>query len=213
MFGASLAQAHVLGPELKKGRVEIGLGHIWFHREMTLSESKEFEWEDNTVFIRYGVLPWLTVFGEGAYWDRSDNDRFPDRDYTTYRVGAGVTCRLAEIDEWRLTGSFYYGRSFWFDRSSIRYHKEVTSSVITVSINRTFDLHGQPVTLWGGPALMMDKYVEFPWGNYAETRWNSEHDLGAMLGFHLRTLHYLVISSHVAYSGYLQPRVMVGYGP
>jgi hypothetical protein len=212
MLGAGPAGAHILGPELQSGEAEIGFGHIWFHRDMTLSKAKEFEWEDNTLFMRYGVLSWLTVFGEGAYWDRSDNDRFPGRDYTTYRVGAGATCRLVEIERWRLTGSFYYGRSFWFDRASTRYHKEVTSTVVAVSVERTFVLRGQPVTLWGGPAFVADDYAEFPWGSYAETRWDSEDDAGAMAGFHLRLLRHIVVSSYVAYSGYLQPRIMVGYG-
>ena len=209
---AVTARAHVLGPELEGGTAEIGLGHIWFHRDMALTEPKEFEWEDNTLFMRYGVFNWLTVFGEGAYWDRSDNAKFPGRDYTTYRVGVGITYRVAEINRWMVTGSFYYGRSLWFDRASTRYHKEVTSSVVAVSVHHTFVLGGQPITLWGGPALMMDEYVEFPWGSHAETRWDSEDDLSGMFGLRLSLQRHFILSSYVAYSGYFQPRIMIGYG-
>jgi hypothetical protein len=206
------AGAHIFGPELESGKAEIGLGHIWFHRDMALSEPKEFEWDDNTLFIRYGAFDWLTVFGEGAYWDRSDNDRFPGRDYTTYRVGVGITYRVAEMNHWGIGGAFYYGRSFWFDRAATRYHKEVTSSVIAISIHRTFTLGGQSITLWGGTGLLRDEYVEFPWGGHAETRWDSEHDLSGMLGLRVSVLRHFVLSSYVAYSGYFQPRIMVGYG-
>jgi hypothetical protein len=89
--------------------------------------------------------------------------------------------------------------------------KEVTSIAAALHIERTLYLRRVNITVWGGPAFVLDEYVEFPWGTSEEIEWESDHDLGVVAGLNLLIFDRVGLSSYAAYNGYIQPRITASY--
>lgn len=211
LMAASGAQGQVLGPGLARGRTEMGYAHGWFRRDLRSELSSDFDWEVDLLYLRYGVAERLTVSAEGFIWKYEEGGRYPDRKYRTYHVGCGFFLRIREIRSIQFGLMANYSERFWFDTSRSRYHKRTSSVVAAILARREFQIAGKVLTVWGGPAYIFDRLVEYPWGSQAGTQYDSFDNFGCIFGLDSLLMDHIHIAAFVAYADYLQPRVTSGY--
>ena len=103
------ASAEVLGPLLSKGTLEIGIMEREVNRVLEDDgKTRDFEWPDYPVTIRYGVTANATVWFELS---GDPNAMFYETDVVQYTVGAGISTFVWSHDEFLVsTGLHYYHR-------------------------------------------------------------------------------------------------------
>jgi hypothetical protein len=222
LFYCSEANGQVLGPELKTGKFEIGIFQKYFHRKMKdISSSPEIywhngDWADFSLFIKYGVNRFITLSSEGAVYHVEYN-RYPDRNYRTYIIGAGIISRIFEIKEFRIALSFHYNEIFGFDRApyesgdTFTYHKNTRGVIGTIQIERSLSFHGQNVTLWVAPAYVYDEIIQYSSLHFIPFTDKSFNNFGFVLGVNLMLFQHLEPFFHIVYADFFQPRGGIGY--
>jgi hypothetical protein len=211
LLTADIARGQALGPGVRRGRLEIGYAHNWFHRDLRSELTSDFDWEVDLLYLRCGLHERLTVSAEGFIWEYDEGDRFPDRKYRTYHVGCGALLSVYEFPSLRIALAANYSERFWFDTSRSRYHKRTRSVVVAIQIGRAFSIAEGTITAWGGPAYVSDKLTDYPWGSYEGSQYNSFTDFGAVFGIDFLLWGRIHILPYLVYADYLQPRMTAGY--
>jgi hypothetical protein len=212
-IAAPRSSAHLLSSPIPRGRVEIGIAHTWSHRDLESWIQRDFDWEDDFLFGRYGVTDRLTLSAEVWAWDRGAAGTRPGRDYRVQRVGGGFSLDLISMRNLGVEISAHWARSIWFDRSDARYNKEVKSRLAAFRLKPHLPFGVDGLTLWFGPVYCYDEYVEYPWGSDPSTKWESSGNFGIAFGQNLLVMDRLEISAYLLYADYWQPRLAIAYRP
>ncbi|MDH5683758.1 MAG: hypothetical protein OEZ20_04760 [candidate division WOR-3 bacterium] len=216
LFSSNVTNGQVLGPELKTGKFEIG--YFWknIHRKLKPDFLSGNNWYVESIFMKYGVSNWITLSAEGAVWPIKD-DRYPERNYRSYKVGAGIISRVFEIKKFRIALAFHYNEIFYFDRSPYEsvdtstYHKNTRGIISTIQIERIFSFRGQNVTLWISPAYVYDEVLQYSSLNFKTYTDKSFNNFGFVVGANLMLFKHIEPFFHIVYADFFQPRGGIGY--
>ncbi len=200
----------VLGPELSTGNAEIGYFHAWYHRDLDDKSPQEFNWDNTSIFVKYGISNYIT-FSLEAMITNSAGNKLPQRDYRNYSVGGGVALRLMRVKSNKISFGLHYKEWLGFDRSRSRYHKNHRGIIISVQIERKLALYNQQIIFWGGPAYVLDEIKQYPGFPYIPYTDESYNNLGFTAGFNFIIKKHFDPFIHIVYADYFQPRIGLGY--
>ena len=114
------AFAGVIGPNIPKGKFELGLQYRRINRR--ISSGRYYyglEGSDGSLFIKYGLTRLATLTGEALVSPDMDSpfDDDADGSWRSYVLGAGLQMTLWERDEWTVEPGFYATETLWFAES------------------------------------------------------------------------------------------------
>lgn len=200
----------VLGPEMNTGKFEFGFSLKRFHRIVEPGFPKERSWAYPAFFIKYGLNQRLTISAEG-YLLNHDSKQYPNRDYRTYIIGAGVIFHILKIKNFRIALTSHYCEMLGFDRSEIEYHKSTQSIVMSIQFEQTFSSEGQYATFWFSPLYAYDMTIEYPWWSDITVKNKSSNNLGYAFGSNFLAFEHISLFYHIVYADFFQPRIGIGY--
>lgn len=206
---ATLAHAQVVSPSVERHTFEVGYIHKWYERDFESSFIGREDWSSGAVYLRYGACRWATISLEGGI-STVHHDDFAGIDYRRYAIGGGLTVPCFRRADWRIEAASHYNEIFDHDRSDNELQKNVRDFVVAIQVERFFSVRDQSVTLWGGPAYVYDRSLQYPGGTYIPVEDDTSHNLGFVVGANAVLFGHVAVFSHGIYADTFQPRLGIG---
>jgi len=205
----SLACAQVMSPSLERHTFEIGCMYKWYERDFESSFIGRENWSSGAVYLRYGACRWATISFEGGV-STVHNDDFEGIDYRRYTIGGGLTVPCYRRADWQVEVASHYSEIFDHDRSENEFQKDVRDFVFAIQVERFFSVRDQAVIVWGGPAYVYDRSLQYPGGTYLPRKDDTSHNLGFVVGANAVLFERVNVLLHVVYADTFQPRLGAG---
>ena len=203
------AEAQVMGPILDRHVLEVGYTYKWYERDFESTFLGREDWSAGAFYFKFGACRWATFAFEGGISTVHDDD-FPDIDYRRYTIGGGITAKAYRGSWFDISLSGHYSEIFDHDRSENQLHKNTRNIIAALQIEKGFDIGGQWLMVWGGPAFVYDQSRQYPWGTSNPVKNETSNNFGFVIGVNSTLFNRLDIFAHGVYADAFQPRIGAG---
>jgi hypothetical protein len=195
LVNAPTARAQV---NLERRSVELGFAREWFRRDMEPAAFRDTRWDVTSVVLRYGAFDRITIGVQGALADYESPD-YAGSAYRRYTVGADATVRAYRVGAWELTARARYLDTWDRDDSYFAFHRRERRAAAGVELVRRFDVYGQPLAVWGGPAYANDRIENEPWDTHRAIVAGGQSAWGAAAGARAVLKRYAAVFGYASY--------------
>jgi hypothetical protein len=207
------AQAGVVGPNIPKGKFELGLQYRGIDRRVSGGGERDLDGSDRSLYLKYGLTETATLTGEAlvlpdiAYGFGDDNHG----GWRYYALGAGLQVTMWERGEWTVGPGFHATETLWFAESDDRRdEKWLTLDWVligTYSVRRS----NVEVVAWGGPGYFYIEQVVLASVHYSKQVWESDNNWGGTAGLNVLFYDHAQGSFSFVYTDAFEPRFGLSY--
>jgi len=206
------ARAILLTPRTEKGRFTLGAEEMWFHRDAEWSDGygeSEDSYNLGAFWAKYGFHERVTGFFEFAVLNGDPHNEGVS--YRHFNLGVGANVLIYDFGAFYVSGIVNYFENFQHDNRETACHSTTRHWAVVLQIGRAMQLSPScDLDAWWGPSYISDDQ-DFDGGMCSPGENESLNDFGFAAGGDFLFWDHLEVFVHVAFAGYFQPRLGVGY--